>query len=566
METYNISCSDKVGPGRIPVRKTVFKIAAVFILLAGAASLTFLAVSAIRYRVFITFKEENAVFTHNSPLVFLFAALFGSVIIASGKLLGKIRPCIFFAAGAALWLALGIYIIHNVDHVSKFDQEYIYEEVEHINEGNYTVLAPDRYLGRWPDQLGLLTFERIVSVAGYSHRAFMLINLIEIIGINFLLWRITAAATGYNVTAQNYTILLTHLFIPHLLYLTFIYGTTPGLLFMLVGVLALIRFWEKGGRFRIVLSGAAFGLAVMAKKNYQVACIALIVVLILELFIRLNWIPVVIAGAVMIAVTGIHGEVISYYEHMSGYSLKGMPLIMNVTMGLDGDPYQTDGRCCGWVDGYNEVQFKLAGYDPAAASKVGMHDFKERVSFFMQNPVYARDFFVKKLTSTWCDPTFQSVWSGPTQEWGAQPARTELLRSLYSGGRVYRALELFEECMIIFLYTICAAGLYVQLYRLLKTKPGSAHLSRLNAAMLYFVLYFLGGFSFHMISETKSQYVYVYVLCLIPAAASAAAFSAGAASADHARLPRFARTAKNSGTKVSSTRKPETRNSVLVGR
>ncbi len=122
----------------MPVRKTVFKIIAVLILLAGAASLSFLAVSAIRYRVFITFKEENAVFTHNSPLVFLFAALLGFIIMASGRILGKIRPCIFFAAGAALWLALGIYIVHNVDHISKFDQEYIYEEVEHINEGNYT--------------------------------------------------------------------------------------------------------------------------------------------------------------------------------------------------------------------------------------------------------------------------------------------------------------------------------------------------------------------------------------------------------------------------------------------
>ena len=375
------------------MRNIFVKIAASAILLIASVSLTFLAVSAIRYRVFITFKEENAVFTRNSLPVLCMAVIFGVLLLLAGRALKRIKPGVLFAVGAGIWLVLGIYIIHNVDHVAKFDQEYIYEEVEHINAGNYTVLAPDRYLGEWPDQLGLLTFERLVSAVGYSHRAFMIINLVEIIGINFLLWRITASATGYNTMAQNYTILLTHLFLPELLYLTFIYGTTPGLLFMLAGVTALLHFWEKGGIFRIIVSAVLFGLAVMAKKNYQVACIALIIVLVLEMINYKKLVPLLIAAAVLIAVTGIHSEVISYYAHMSGYRLKGMPLIMNVTMGLQGDPYQTEGRCCGWVDGYNEVEFKRAGYDPAAASAVGMRDFKERVSFFIQNPVFARDFF-----------------------------------------------------------------------------------------------------------------------------------------------------------------------------
>ena len=78
--------------------------------------------------------------------------------------------------------------------------------------------------------------------------------------------------------------------------------------------------------------------------------------------------------------------------------------------------------------------------------------------------------------------------------------------------------------MIIFLYSVCAAGVALQLPRLMKKAPGGVsapeHMDRLNSVMLYFVLYYLGGFSFHMISETKSQYVYVYVLCLIPAAAA----------------------------------------------
>lgn len=36
---------------------------------------------------------------------------------------------------------------------------------------------------------------------------------------------------------------------------------------------------------------------------------------------------------------------------------------------------------------------------------------------------------------------------------------------------------------------------------------------------ILFYLWIVGGFMFHMVSETKSQYVYMYVFALIPTAA-----------------------------------------------
>ena len=36
---------------------------------------------------------------------------------------------------------------------------------------------------------------------------------------------------------------------------------------------------------------------------------------------------------------------------------------------------------------------------------------------------------------------------------------------------------------------------------------------------LYPVIFFLGGFFFHLIWETKSQYVYIYIFLLMPIAA-----------------------------------------------
>lgn len=37
---------------------------------------------------------------------------------------------------------------------------------------------------------------------------------------------------------------------------------------------------------------------------------------------------------------------------------------------------------------------------------------------------------------------------------------------------------------------------------------------------LFTIIFFLGGFFFHLLWETKSQYVFIYVLLLIPTAAN----------------------------------------------
>ncbi len=494
----------------------VHRLLTILIVVLSGTSLTMLFFLSLACRAFITFDNEALVITKNRSLFLPVAMLLFVLLILSGIVLKRIRPEILFCIGAVLYLLAGIYIFRNIDHTARYDQQYIFEDAGHINEGNYTVLGHERYLGRWPNQLGFLTWERALSVIRHSYRFYMLVNLLLIIGINFLLWRITTCIlkllqlkNGARLV-ENFTLLLVHLFLPHLLYFTFLYGTIPGLFFALAGVLALLHAgFGKHRWILVILSGLLLGTGVLMKQNYMLACISVCIILVLGILRDGKWIRLAVVAWIMICAVGMNRACIRYYETLSGHTLKGIPLIMNVAMGLHGDPYLPEiGHACGWVDGYNEVAYKLSGYDPDTASAEAWADLKGRAEFFRKNPAYMRDFFRQKMISTWCDPMFQAIWSGPLETCGAEPAKTPMLRQLYRGEEAYQRTAAYLNAFAVLMYGLCAAFSFRRIRR------------KVHEIELLTFVYFMGGFCFHLISETKGQYVYMYFLCLLPAAAA----------------------------------------------
>ena len=117
-------------------------------------------------------------------------------------------------------------------------------------------------------------------------------------------------------------------------------------------------------------------------------------------------------------------------------------------------------------------------------------------------------FFLMKMRTTWTDPMFQSVWSGPRPAIG-QASSSFLLQNLYRGGKTYVALEVFMHSVLFLIY----AGTGWQVIRILYGRKRTPHETE-----LFSVVYFLGGMIYHLVSETKSQYVFMYVYLMIPMA------------------------------------------------
>ena len=138
-------------------------------------------------------------------------------------------------------------------------------------------------------------------------------------------------------------------------------------------------------------------------------------------------------------------------------------------------------------------------------------DLKKLIANFVQKPAYATKFFYEKIKSTWTEPTFQSIWTGPQLERN-QKTKTALLQSIYEEKTGYQLLNLMGMIFLATIYLLVAAFI---LHRLFWSREG------LRPFSLYPYIFFLGGFFFHIFWETKSQYVYVYLLLLLPVAARA---------------------------------------------
>ena len=185
---------------------------------------------------------------------------------------------------------------------------------------------------------------------------------------------------------------------------------------------------------------------------------------------------------------------------------QGMPSLLYIAMGLQ----EAEQRAAGWYNGYNDDIYWGSDCNVDFCNKVAADFIAGRLQTFLSDPKCVVDFFGEKIISTWCDPTYQSIWSGPLISLG-NAAQTEWLRSLYSGETAFRILALGMNYFNIIIFSFSLVYILWSIF--CGKKP-------LNLFELFCVLFFLGGFLFHLFWEAKCQYVYPYVIFLLPLAAN----------------------------------------------
>ena len=306
------------------------------------------------------------------------------------------------------------------------------------------------------------------------------------------------------------------LFLPHFFFILFAYGTIPGLFFVVLGLWLMLCYEQAdGGRGYIwgILSALSLAIAVQLKKNYILAVVALVLYLMIQLCGQRGRVKrtVLYIGVLLLTVIGSGRLLLSCYARMNGAPVPaGEPTISYIAMGLM-DQKEDSARPAGWYNGYVWEVYEEADCDAAEASRLSMELIKARISDFKTDPLYAIRFFCGKVRSTWAEPLFQSVWSGPLEDEG-QTVNGIILQNLYRGNRVYLLAELWMHVLNVLLYVGCVIAVMKTLFGNGKSMP---------KLYLFYLIYFLGGFWYHLISETKAQYVYMYLFLLIPCAMAA---------------------------------------------
>lgn len=413
-----------------------------------------------------------------------------------------------FAIFSISYLLDGIYLIINNNGVLRADAKHVYTAALAFNQGDYRSLTTlGAYMYRNTHQLGLMTLERLYLLFSKSSQFIFGMNLGFVLLSNLLLYLITARLNKSDLVVK-YTILLSFLFLPQLFFILFAYGTVPGLFFCLLNFYTFLLFQDKGSWWAFLLGTLSIGLACLLRNNYIIFALMLLAVHLLAFLKQASWKKVLVLFSIVASLVFSSKAIQQYYENLIEQEIgEGTPKIAYVTMGLRDDPNRKS--LGGWYDAYNTKILQRNHFNETRAQKMAVQDLKKLIVNFSQHPHYAMKFFYEKVISTWTEPTFQSIWTGP-QTARQQYTFTPLLQSLYKGKDGYKRYYIYSIIILFSLYLFSSLSLIAHSF-----KKDFSH----SAMGLYSAIFFLGGFFFHLLWETKSQYIYIYVLLLVPKAA-----------------------------------------------
>lgn len=421
----------------------------------------------------------------------------------------RLQTKFIFTIGTIFYLTLGFYIVFHQNDMLRHDALQVLVAAKSLNGSDYSSLQPlVGYLFKYPHQIGLVSLERLLLMLLGSEnvKGLFIINLILSICDNFLLYRITDLVFK-NSQVSKLSMVMAFLFLPHIFFILFVYGINYGLFLVLLSLFFLIKFIndKKWGNFAGTLIPLV--LAVIIRSNYIIMAMTIFIILILDFLRTKSWKNILLAILPFILISLLNGLLVNSYEKASKISeIDGEPKIAWVAMGLDDNP--TYNRLPGWYDAYVENVYTKYNGNEDKITNDSKKLINSRLNTFLKNPGYTINFFKNKFISTWTDSLFQSVWSGPNSSMPVegQSVNGKLMSSIYRGGIAYKILYYYSSVILIIIYIGAMISMLISMHNMRTS----------NLFILVFTIYLTGGVLFHLIWETKSQYVYPYVYLLLP--------------------------------------------------
>lgn len=444
---------------------------------------------------------EKISFHHNNIWVFVFLFVILFLIFILKKQIENVSGKWLFLFLGIIYIFLGILLINGIGTDLRADANEVYQAAVAFSKGDFSMLKVGGYLYHYPHQLGLITYERFVLKVFIGHvEGFFYMNLFFVLVINYICWKISQVLFDNSQFCSNLTIIISFIFFPQLFFIAFAYGIIPGFCMTILAFYWQILFMKQGKIKYFLGVIITISVACIFKNNYLIGAIAIALLFLLfclkKVKIRYFFCAVLVLGAVIFSGKAVTG----WYEFESGDIIsEGEPKLLWVAMGLR----DNSKRLGGWYDAFNYDTYENTNYSQEDSIAEAKKVLIERADTFINDPKYALKFFGKKITSTWCDPLFQSIWSGPLSACN-QSYKNEKISCIYEDGHIHGMIR--DVCGAVLIMTYGMTSICLLL-----------HLRKKSSEMILIgIVFFLGGFFFHLLWETKSQYVYPYVFCMIP--------------------------------------------------
>ena len=441
------------------------------------------------------------------PLTLLGAVALGGVIwwisgrISEEEEKGK-RQVRALLLGVLLWcLVVGTVWVLLAASTPVADQLMITSSAERFAQGNYGRLEYGKYLFYYPFQLGLVAYmELVFKLFGLNNYiALQIFNVLGIAGSVYAGCRIVSYLFDKRRVEAIY-LMLAALCFPFLIFSAYLYSDVLSIFGSLIVIWQLLRFLKAGKKDSMIWMALAGTAAVLLRSNSLIVLIAVGCVLAVKGITGKEGLYLL---CILLLGTGVMAgrqAVNRYYEAVSGTTINdGMPSVLWIAMGM-----QEGDKEAGWYNGYSMYTYQdVCQYHGPTAKALGIAEIRARAKEFLTHPLYAADFYFRKFTSQWNDPTYGCF----IMTYATDRERSALGESLYRG-MPKRILEKFMDCYQLLIY---GAVLFLLVYR----RKGKRDLE-------WYVLLIavIGGVLFHELWEAKSRYVLPYFIMMIPMAAA----------------------------------------------
>lgn len=367
----------------------------------------------------------------------------------------------------------------------------------------------DNYLTVYPFQYGIITLWEILIIF-FKDNAVSAYQVIQIVmtGIaNVYLYKIVKLFSK-NEKFELSFLLLTLLWIIPYLMAPYAYAFGIGLSLSICSLYYFIKYLRLNKIVDIVLASIFVILAIYLKMNYAILAIAYVVYIIFIYNSRLVAKLKLIVIAVGILLLGMNSVNIAARIFGKNLLPAGVPMTAWLMMGSPIDDFYSDpeslNRNPGFYNGYNWYLAIESDYNQEKMKEIISQDFDKLTTFISNNPLKTVEFYYYKLIGTWDSRDFLAniYMTGD----GVFDRNSAYLKNLDTGvqGLIIDQITNIGTSLI-FLGSVAML--------LLKRK------NIINNEFCIIVIWFIGGFLYHMLFETKPIYVYPYVTILLPLAA-----------------------------------------------
>lgn len=446
--------------------------------------------------------EDEYVYIHQDLLWVNLGSLAG--VLLAGSLvfwLGKRQKWKLNMDAAAVVVSLcasafSIYWIGAAAAKPQADQLILCECAEAFENGNYERLGRGQYVGIYRQQLGIITFLRLLlKIFGENYiTAYQCFNGLMAGVLIFSGYQLIKRYSEDKLSAQGIYLLLMAVCVPMYCYVPFVYGEIASTALAVFGSWLLLWNSEKFSYAKVLLLGIAMGAAVQLRKNTLIFVIAFLIVLGIHLLRGWNYRILVTAAGLLSGVVLLGGYITGIYGRLVPEDSLDTPASCFIAMGVN-----DDNGMAGWHNYYDQIAFAENDFDVEKTNQAAWKYLQDFFEECRENPEYAADFYYRKIGSQWNVPLYQCLAMNNKIE----DSESGLVWSVYYGG----LRKPIEEGMNIYQLIIFGGTLSALLFAFRGWK-------KIDNYVLLITVF--GGFLFSVIWEAKSRYVFPYFLIMIP--------------------------------------------------